>query len=168
MTVRDPKPIVCPNCRAYVPPRATACPGCGSDESTGWSSAAGYAHTLPEQTPRPDRRWRRPVVGLVAITTVIALLAARDVAPLLLVVIALGLLGLLALGIRSTDSTHSNSGSGPRADLGGGFERLVRLCYNDRAMAERLVAAEERRTAGLGRTSATRRAIEGLIADRRR
>lgn len=30
-------PQVCPNCGAAVPRSAKACPGCGSDEQTGWS-----------------------------------------------------------------------------------------------------------------------------------
>ena len=33
---RNSTPPVCPNCRADVPPRALACPKCGSDHSTGW------------------------------------------------------------------------------------------------------------------------------------
>ena len=33
-------PDVCPNCGAQVPPKARACPQCGSDESTGWSAQA--------------------------------------------------------------------------------------------------------------------------------
>jgi uncharacterized membrane protein YvbJ len=33
-------PEICPNCGAEVPPRAKACPECGSDESTGWSTDA--------------------------------------------------------------------------------------------------------------------------------
>lgn len=33
-------PDTCPNCGASVPPRARACPECGSDESTGWSEDA--------------------------------------------------------------------------------------------------------------------------------
>lgn len=33
-------PEICPNCGAEVPPQATACPGCGSDEKTGWSEEA--------------------------------------------------------------------------------------------------------------------------------
>ena len=33
-------PDICPNCGAAVPRRAKACPGCGSDESTGWSEEA--------------------------------------------------------------------------------------------------------------------------------
>ena len=34
-------PDVCPHCGAVVPPKAKACPACGSDETTGWSEAAG-------------------------------------------------------------------------------------------------------------------------------
>jgi uncharacterized membrane protein YvbJ len=30
-------PDICPHCGADVPANAKACPGCGSDESTGWS-----------------------------------------------------------------------------------------------------------------------------------
>jgi hypothetical protein len=33
-------PAVCPNCGAPVPRRAKCCPGCGADETTGWSEAA--------------------------------------------------------------------------------------------------------------------------------
>jgi hypothetical protein len=36
-------PDVCPNCGAEVPPRARACPECGSDERTGWSEGARAA-----------------------------------------------------------------------------------------------------------------------------
>ena len=32
--------MTCPNCGAEVPPKAKACPECGSDEETGWSEAA--------------------------------------------------------------------------------------------------------------------------------
>ena len=38
-------PETCPNCGAEVPRNAKACPGCGSDESTGWSETA-YASNL--------------------------------------------------------------------------------------------------------------------------
>jgi hypothetical protein len=34
------RPETCPNCGAEVPPDATACPECGSDEKTGWSDEA--------------------------------------------------------------------------------------------------------------------------------
>jgi hypothetical protein len=43
-------PEICPNCGAEVPPRARACPECGSDETTGWSEAAeGGGLDLPEE-----------------------------------------------------------------------------------------------------------------------
>jgi hypothetical protein len=32
--------MICPNCGAAVPPRAKACPECGSDNQTGWSEDA--------------------------------------------------------------------------------------------------------------------------------
>jgi len=43
-------PDVCPNCGAIIPPKAKSCPGCGSDEKTGWSDSA-YASNLgiPEE-----------------------------------------------------------------------------------------------------------------------
>jgi hypothetical protein len=43
-------PEVCPNCGAEVPRNAQACPGCGSDESAGWSETA-YASNpgLPDE-----------------------------------------------------------------------------------------------------------------------
>lgn len=33
-------PDTCPVCGADVPPNARACPGCGSDATTGWSDEA--------------------------------------------------------------------------------------------------------------------------------
>jgi uncharacterized membrane protein YvbJ len=38
-------PEICPNCGAEVPRNAKSCPGCGSDETTGWSETA-YASSL--------------------------------------------------------------------------------------------------------------------------
>ena len=43
-------PKTYPNCGAVVPPQARACPGCGSDESTGWSDSATASHLgIPEE-----------------------------------------------------------------------------------------------------------------------
>jgi len=43
-------PEICPNCGAEVPPRAKACPECGSDEQTGWSEKAATDHLdLPDE-----------------------------------------------------------------------------------------------------------------------
>jgi hypothetical protein len=32
----------CPHCGADLPPKAKACPACGSDEQTGWSEQSRY------------------------------------------------------------------------------------------------------------------------------
>jgi hypothetical protein len=42
-------PEICPSCGATVPPKARACPDCGSDETTGWSDrATGQRLDLPD------------------------------------------------------------------------------------------------------------------------
>jgi hypothetical protein len=42
--------MICPNCGAEVPPKARACPECGSDEETGWSEEAQAGGLdLPEE-----------------------------------------------------------------------------------------------------------------------
>ena len=49
-------PEICPNCGVAVPPNAKACPGCGSDEQTGWSEAAAAADLgLPDESFDYDR-----------------------------------------------------------------------------------------------------------------
>ncbi len=43
-------PEICPNCGVTVPPRAKACPGCGSCETTGWSDEAATGDLgLPDE-----------------------------------------------------------------------------------------------------------------------
>lgn len=43
-------PEICPNCGADVPPRARACPECGSCPETGWSEEADIgALGLPDE-----------------------------------------------------------------------------------------------------------------------
>ena len=42
--------MTCPQCGAEVPPKARACPECGSDEQTGWSEQAQTGDLdLPDQ-----------------------------------------------------------------------------------------------------------------------
>jgi uncharacterized membrane protein YvbJ len=43
-------PEICPNCGAELPPKAKACPECGSDETTGWAEDAETGNLdLPDQ-----------------------------------------------------------------------------------------------------------------------
>lgn len=59
-------PEICPNCGAEVPQNAKACPECGSDETTGWSSEAeGQSGNvdLPEEEFDYDRFVEREFGG---------------------------------------------------------------------------------------------------------
>lgn len=57
-------PEVCPVCGAEVPPQAKACPGCGSDEQTGWSEEAYVSSLgLPEDDFNHDDFCRRELGG---------------------------------------------------------------------------------------------------------
>ena len=47
---------VCPHCGADLKPNAVGCPECGSDESTGWKSAAMFEH--PDVAPFDDDDYR--------------------------------------------------------------------------------------------------------------
>ena len=53
-------PEICPNCGAEIPPKAKACPECGSDEQTGWSEKARYDDlNLPDEDFDHDEFVRR-------------------------------------------------------------------------------------------------------------
>jgi len=57
---RSNESFTCPNCGAEVPAKAKACPGCGSDEKTGWSDDTIYDGTDiddPEEFDYDD--WKR-------------------------------------------------------------------------------------------------------------
>ena len=47
-------PSICPNCGATVPPKARACPECGSDDETGWSADARESNELDLGIPDED------------------------------------------------------------------------------------------------------------------
>jgi hypothetical protein len=47
-------PQICPNCGAVVPPKAKACPECGSDDETGWSAEARQSNELDLGIPDED------------------------------------------------------------------------------------------------------------------
>lgn len=82
-------PETCPQCGADVPPRAKCCPGCGSDEATGWSDRAHSSRLdLPddefdydefvkgefggEPARKPGVRWLWLIVVLVLIAGMLA------------------------------------------------------------------------------------------------
>ena len=53
-------PSVCPNCGAEVPPKALACPECGSDHETGWKTGSdSHGHGLPDDDFDYDESFKR-------------------------------------------------------------------------------------------------------------
>ncbi len=57
-------PEVCPNCGELVPPKARACPHCGSCEETGWSEqAAADSLGLPDENFDYDEFVKRELSG---------------------------------------------------------------------------------------------------------
>jgi len=105
-------------------------------------------------------------IGLIAIVVVLALVAGLLGTVYLLIGLAVVLVVALSMRVARRTSSPTSPSHGPRASTD--FERLVGLCYNDRAMAERLVDAEARRLQGASEREKVKRAIERLIEDRRR
>lgn len=57
-------PATCPHCGAEVPPKAKACPECGSDETTGWSGEAERENLgLPDENFNYDDFVKREFGG---------------------------------------------------------------------------------------------------------
>jgi rubredoxin len=55
-----PDDFICPVCGAEVPAKALACPECGADEKTGWSSSTIYDGTDIEDPDEFDYDdWKR-------------------------------------------------------------------------------------------------------------
>jgi hypothetical protein len=80
-----PTPEICPHCGAAVPPRAKACPACGSCEATGWSEEAPASSLdLPDEEFEYDDFARRefgdrgtaPPRGISRLWWLVAILAA--------------------------------------------------------------------------------------------
>ncbi|MGC8829469.1 MAG: zinc ribbon domain-containing protein [Verrucomicrobiia bacterium] len=82
-------PEICPNCGAFVPENALACPECGSDYETGWSERAysqrldlpdeefDYDEFIKEEFEKQEKgqfRKHRALWGLIAIIIVIIIL----------------------------------------------------------------------------------------------
>ncbi len=60
-----PSPDICPHCGAEVPPKAKACPECGSDETTGWSEEAERENLgLPSEDFDYDEFVKRELGGV--------------------------------------------------------------------------------------------------------
>ena len=95
-SLRAMPPDHCPHCGAEVPPKAKACPECGSDEQTGWSDRAhtdrlgipddefDYDEFAKEEfgvrkrsaTQRRGNKWLWWVVAIVLLLVLLRILSA--------------------------------------------------------------------------------------------
>lgn len=147
------EPFVCPHCGADVPAGAAACPVCGSDEETGWSEQAEYAHLFirdddyEDSSPSPPgsgQPWRRYVVAAVAIITAAALVANSSPWGIYLLPVALAIIAFLYY----RNQVRPNRGDGREQHL---YQELLIRARGDEALVERLVAYERKRNPDAGR-----------------
>lgn len=77
-----PVDFECPHCGAAVPGGSLACPSCGADDETGWSSEAGdiwyedlggYDEIEPRESTADASSVRALVIALVIVIAVIVL-----------------------------------------------------------------------------------------------
>lgn len=133
----------CPNCGAEVPITALACPQCGSDENTGWSDEANYAHLLtPEYDDTAVRRqpaWRRVLLIVLALgmagTAVAALYRVNPAAALggLLLLVISGILLYRGLPVAGRNGSSKL------------YDDLLRKARGDAALVERWISYEASR-----------------------
>lgn len=84
--------FVCPNCYAEVPDQAPACPECGADEHTGWSTSTAYDGLyLSDDEPLDSDVPGKIQSGLSWTTYLTAVIVFLMIASLL---VSLGQLGL--------------------------------------------------------------------------
>jgi len=146
----------CPHCEAKVPANARACPECGSDEQTGWASGPAAGNVFPASDHADDLEWRREsrsalaswmkvvLIGLVVIT-VFGTASRTNYREIMILPLILLVIGVGYLGFRQR----------PTLNLGLGREKA----HGDQALAERLIAYEQRRTPGATRQQSIQNAI---------
>jgi hypothetical protein len=135
--------FICPFCGTRVPNDAPACPECGSDETTGWSSDVGI---LPESDLDEDPgvrgkeqvAWWKILVPFLAVLAILAMLGQNlGWYTLIFIPVALIGYGLYVFFKRRRDKARDDSGELIYAQL------LIRA-RGDEALVERLIEYERK------------------------
>ncbi|WP_156815625.1 zinc ribbon domain-containing protein [Pseudanabaena sp. PCC 6802] len=155
----------CPICGADVPIKARACPECGSDEQTGWSEAAKYAHLLPytgepELTQSSTPVWQRYVIFAIAVLLTLAFSIAQNMAWIVPAIAAVALICGAAYWL---GQKFSNSRRGMERKL---YRQLVQRASGDRDLANRLLEYEKQRAPEANRLQLLQNAIYRWDRDR--
>lgn len=133
----------CPHCGADVPEDALACPACGSDEQTGWSEEAEYAHLMApddETAAESQPAWRRLLLIVLALgMTGTAVAALYRVSPLA------ALVGLLFLAVSGYFLYRGLAPGGGPARGEQLYADLLRKARGDEALVERWITYEASR-----------------------
>jgi hypothetical protein len=156
--------FACPHCGAAVPVGASACPACGSDENTGWSEEAEFAHLLPDDEeassgliPTPGVPWLPFLIGVGAVVVVLLFLSREGLILPFLLLAALA----AALLVRRSRTV------GPLDRETELYDRLLTRARGDRALVDRLVAYESEQKPGKTRAQHLADALERWERDAR-
>ena len=141
--------FTCPHCGASVPPDATACPECGSDDQTGWSDKAAYDDLLlyddePQADSPQPAAWPRYMIAIVAIIVISAFLVYTLPWGIYLIPVVLVAAGIIYY------VTHvvPNQRHSQEKQL---YHRLLQKARGDRELVARLIEHERRRNPGADR-----------------
>ncbi|MBA3471301.1 MAG: hypothetical protein H0T53_16820 [Herpetosiphonaceae bacterium] len=157
--------FICPHCEAKVPASARACPECGSDEQTGWSSGPAAGGVFPASDHPDDLEWRRErrsalagwmkvvLIGMVVIL-VFGTASKTNYREIIMLPLILLVVGVGYLAFRQRPAL--NLGLGREQAL---YATLLEQARGDQGLAERLIAYEQRRQPGATRQQAIQNAI---------
>lgn len=135
--------FTCPHCGASVPPDATACPECGSDDQTGWSEQANYDDLLlyndePQSETSKPAAWSKYLITIIAIIAISAFLAYTLPWGIYLIPVVLVAAGV----IYYVTQVVPNQRHSQEKQL---YRRLMQKARGDRELVARLIEHERRR-----------------------
>jgi hypothetical protein len=141
--------FICPHCEAKVPPGASACPHCGSDEKTGWSEEADYAHLLPDNdegttSSSASKPWTKSLMPVIAAAMILSFLVY--ILPWGIYMIPLALLGG---GIYYYFTRVFSNIPGMKEQRL--YRDLLKRARGDKYLVERLIEHERKRSPGSDR-----------------
>ncbi len=156
----------CPHCDARVPAGATACPECGSDESTGWSEEASYGGWVPAEDDEMGDSWSSSPWLKYLVTGVSAMiltgLLVDSIGPAGLWIVPL-LAAAAGLAYYWTEIRPARDSIQEKRL----YEFLLRRARGDEALVERLVDYERQRSPGASTLELLRDAIARWERDAR-
>ncbi|MCP4542162.1 MAG: hypothetical protein GY832_33990 [Chloroflexi bacterium] len=148
--------FICPHCEAEVPADAPACPQCGSDEETGWSEGADYAHLFlydDEPEPKALAAWVKPLGTVLTALALSVFLASSLPWGVYLIPLVFLVVGTVYYATRIFPRTRYAM----QRRL---YQSLVQKARGDEKLVERLIEYEQQRSPGLDKIQLLRDAVD--------